>query len=231
MISTPIVGAISAAGKSQSAPDYFLPGCVLSWSFDSILSGVVVDPVNAINGNINGNTNGVAISSWHKGNGAVFYGSGKNLISAANPTQLNSSEISISFWIQTTTTAASIIMEKNSTLGFSLITANLQAHGVPTGRLILATGGASSLGYSSVKINDGLPHHVLCCKGSSGFKIYIDLIDRSAGSVSGTPSYGASDFYVGSRNGLYPFKGKLDSIQLYNRFLTQSDCSLLYANT
>ncbi len=227
MISVPIIGAIASARKSPAAPDYFLPGCVLSWSFEQILSGSVIDPINAINGTINGPT----ISSWHKRNGALLSGSGQNLISATNPTQLNQTEISISFWIQTTTTVASIIMEKDTTSGFSLITSNLRDHGIPTGRLILATGGASSLGYSSVDINDGLPHHVVCCKGSSGFKIYIDSIDRTAGKVAGTPSYGESDFYVGSRNGLYQFNGKLDSIQLYNRFLTQSDASLLYANT
>lgn len=227
MISCMNMGAIAAAARQATASDYYLSGCVLSWSFESIISSYVIDPISGINGLINGPSS----SSWHKLNGMLFSGLSPNLISSVNPTQLNLSEISISFWIKTTTTITSIVIEKNTTDGFSILTSNVYDTGVPTGRIIFATGGSSSLGYSSVAINDGKPHHIVCCRGSSGFKIYIDSVDRTSGSLAGVPSYGASDFYVGSRNGADGFTGSLDSVQIYSRFLTKSDVSLLYANT
>jgi len=77
--------------------------------------------------------------------------------------------------------------------------------------------------------NDGKWHHVVFVyRGSGDGSVYVDGMDDTAISSPGTPTYGADNLTIGSRNGAYGFYGIIDEVKIWNRSLTEEEVKAEY---
>lgn len=133
---------------------------------------------------------------------------------------------SISLWIKTTGTGDAIIIEKDTSTGWSL-----QLYSSPAGVLRMFTGGAETRTNESV--NDGSWHHITVTQSgaynSGSTKIYIDKIEATyALTNAATPAYSTAPLYISGRGTLFPINGELDSVRLYDAVLNTTEIISLF---
>ena len=182
-------------------------------------------------------------SNWVAGkrNGALNFDGTNDFVNFGNQSGLYlRSNLSVFAWIKTSSAYQSVVSWGSAGTGG---VANGQ-YGIGTfgslcggsGRLALYL--ASAWRCSASAINDGVWHHVGYTFDSSGnLQYYID------GATSGSVIATGTQFSAGASNSLvfgtddttanynFPFNGSLDEVRIYNRVLSSTEVSQLYADT
>jgi hypothetical protein len=180
---------------------------------------------------------GTTLSAGLINNKLTFNGSGYITFTsvALLGLQFSTSEISVSCWVKTTQTGATILSLRNSSniqATFDFVIGANPLGGSNNGRTSIGirddggAGGASLSGTTA--INDGNWHHVAVTLNSSqNLKLYVDGISvgsqGSALTTSLTPDVAGSAIGYERRNGTGFLVGDLDDLQIYNRALTPTE--------
>lgn len=129
----------------------------------------------------------------------------------------------LALWVRYTTTANTVIFEKNGNNGFSVQT--------------LSGGAAGGLGFRIGSIarnatgtfNDAVGRLFIFTADASGTAIYVDGQLNATGGAVSDPSYGTNTpIYCGSRNGGAEFTGQGDCFAIYSRYFLASDARAYY---
>ena len=89
---------------------------------------------------------------------------------------------------------------------------------------------------SNTYVNDSRWHNVIAVRDDSikTVKLYVDGVLENTTTYAGTVDRPLSGLYVGISpifGGTYPFKGSIDDLRIYNRTLTTSEVSQIYATS
>lgn len=215
-----IAGNFSTGGSST-----LLDGLLGYWKCDEG-TGTVLDSLGVYNGtptNITNDSSG-AINSAIAFNGTssqVAFGTG------IKPT----TGLSISFWMKTTSTTNSHIIDQTEYLsdwcGF-----RIERHSLG----ITIMFGNNTSGYFdqafNITVGDGNWHHIVMAWNGSTVYLYNDNSKSSAYSWNNTIVYGSGDIlYAGSSGSALYYTGSLDEIAIYNRALTDAEVNSYYIKT
>jgi len=228
-------GSAATLSSSKGQGDFLSNGLVGYWKTDEAswngTAGEVID--SSGNGN-NGQSNptgpwtGPTTASGKFGNGGSFDGS-DDYVSLATSTSLNiTSNITMSVWVKTSSTTGSVI------IGGYNAGADNTGYGLGFGQTVAGKISYWSQTYGSwvtanSLINDGLWHHIAVSVSGTTATFYKD------GQIDGTVTTNVPSSYSGTRaigarkDGLSPFTGSIDDVRVYNRALTPSEVSQLYA--
>lgn len=138
------------------------------------------------------------------------------------------SVFTISLWVQTT----------NPSSGGMVVYTNTSPAYVLGGISIYFSGGNMWVAYSSV-VNNGTGfavsantwYHALITYNSGSTTLYVNGTQRGS-TISGTNSKSGLTIGGGAdSSGSYPFSGLVDDLRVYNRVLSGSEISAIYAKT
>ena len=207
---------------ANTAPFAYVAG------FSSVItSGLVA--YYPFNGNVNdestnnnhGTVNGATVTKDHSNNATgayAFNGSSDYITYPTNGQADGSSDKSAFAWIKSTNTNTGMIYHNNVT--------ELSVDSSGYFQTMLFGGNRI---VSNKLINDGNWHFVGATVSNSATYLYVDNVLVGSGSSSTGGSL-HSTAYTGSNEGAYAwfFKGSIDEIMLYNRYLTATEIQSLY---
>jgi len=197
------------------------------WKLDES-SGDAVDAVASLNAV---NTS-VTYSAGKINNGAVYNGSAYHTI-ADNAAIKPSSDISISCWVNITSTSSyQMLLAKGENTGDTR-SYEMRCYGTTTKiEVQMRTGGGSyDASRTTTAIGTGVWTHIVYTRTGTTHKIYINGVSdtlESSVTTSGTIDYSTDSLWFGQRNGGLRFNGKLDEIGIWNVELSSSEVSELY---
>lgn len=197
------------------------------WKLDES-SGDAVDAVASLNAV---NTS-VTYSAGKINNGAVYNGSAYHTI-ADNAAIKPSSDISISAWVNITSTSSyQMLLAKGENTGDTR-SYELRCFGTTTRLEVqMRTGGGSyDASQTTTAIGTGVWTHIVYTRTGTTHKIYINAVSDTLSSsvtTSGSIDYNADNLWFGQRNGAFRFNGKLDEVGIWNVALTQAEVTELY---
>jgi hypothetical protein len=170
----------------------------------------------------NANTTGFAYASGNLGSGAYFDGTDDYLSVPDSSAVEPSGAFSIGFWFSTTQTGNRVIIEKDTSNGYSV-----QRDADNT--IKMNVGSTTTQIKASGNYNDGAWHYaVFVYRGPNDGSAYIDGIDRTSTNNPGTPSYSTGVLYLGGRATTLPYNGGLEHVGLWSRALSASEVVALY---
>ena len=211
------------AATINVAPRNF--GLVGYWSFDGKNMGTTSSRDLTNNGNTGWLINGPLRAAGKLGQALSFDGS-NDYVSVSDNTALEPAiPFSVSVWAKFTTTANTVVLEKDGNNGYSVQTLS--------SGLIMASGGAGAGNRitTSVTTNNNQWHHaVFVVTGSNNGdgKAYIDGVDRTSEADPSAPLYSTGALVIGSRSGTVAFPGLIDEVRVYNRALSDKEVRTLY---
>ena len=192
-------------------------------------SGVALYQLDG-NANDTGLANGArkAIDTTDKA--ASFNGS-SSVIDFSQPLLINT--FSVSFWINTTSTASQRILG-NPYGGAGDYGLNIRIEAT-TGHLEVewsADGTNAIILDTATSVNDGNWHHIVATWDEGGQKIYIDN-NEEASSTNASDQYATTDtFKIGANwNNTEHYNGKLDDVRIYSDVLTSTEVGYIYNHT
>ena len=167
-------------------------------------------------------------------NALEFDETNPDYVKALDSASYHVQNLSISAWVKTTNAQGSIIHLRSSSGDYSWRTWRLGINGGKAFVQVNDGGSTAVTHHSQNTVNDGEWHHVVGVINGDEKKlmIYID------GNLSGTyTSYtnpidytSVDEIYIGAFDATnVPFNGKIDEVRIYNKALSSSEVSTLYA--
>lgn len=206
------------------------PALVLAFKFDEGTGTTTNDSISQYNGTF------VNTPAWIPGkerNGTRFTVAGNTFITFGDNQRVNITEqnYTTSMWINTTNGsigAGDVGMvyttDAGDSRGFSFFTTDTNLYNC---RLEMS-GGPVDVG--TVGFGDNLWHNIVCLRNTTHLSIWVDGTIRAIGAIAGSPDT-SNQFRLGERlNGQWNYQGGLDELYIWNKSLTVSDISTLYAN-
>ena len=203
------------------------PTLILDCDFNNNFTNKVSGGVQLIAGNVNGLPSFVSDGSG--GYAATFNGS-QSLKTNAN-FLINSDKVSISFWLKTSQTAQSFIIELSNNSD-SNNAFRVQINGSRLENKITGTDHNQSWNWanSSININDNTwRHFVIVINRSLGINQNYIYINDTLQSIQNSSTDNNGNFvnnilYIGQRaGGSYGFNGQMKNLKIWNRILSQSE--------
>ncbi|MEI6455652.1 MAG: LruC domain-containing protein [bacterium] len=198
-------------------------GLIAAWHFDENSGTVAGDALGQHNGTVYSSTWTPGI----RGSALKFDGiTGHVQVPYNASINLTGDKISFSFWFRQNQTGSEgtfifqnvkyiVKIDSQGKVSFQLYT--------PAWRSIV-------MNYAD-RILDADWHHVAATYDGTTMKLFIDGVLKVSGTNSGTLNTSNSDVYIGNQNTINPFKGTMDEVLLYDRALTDSEVSMIYAST
>jgi len=214
-----IPGVVASSIRSSNFPT---SGLIGYWKMDES-SGDLIDAHSTYDGTPTSLTYSVsgAINTAVTFNGTssrVAFGTG------IKPT----TGLSVSFWMKTTSTASSFIIDLTGYVsnwcGFRI---ERHSNGITA---FLADNTANYLDEAvNVTVGDGSWHHVVMTWNGSNVYVYTDNSKSTAFPWSSTIVYETGDIlYAGSSSSGSYYTGSLDELAIYNRALTDEEVTILF---
>ncbi len=157
-------------------------------------------------------------SSAQTPGGALSFGGVSEYIEVPDAASLDiSATVTIEMWIQTTTAANAVLLEKsnnNTNYGLQLNAGKLLFLVSPNA----ATGQLQSHGA----VNDGQWHHVAGTynQATHTMNVYIDgTVDNTSATITDAITPNTQTLLIGSRSGTLAFAGQMDEIRIWSREL------------
>jgi hypothetical protein len=207
------------------------------WKMDSTNSGYFADNISGKNLTCAGNPK---IVSGVVGNAASF-NEGATGQTATNGTfSITGQVCTLSFWMWWGTNTTAVAIEYSPNFNFN------NAFMFQADNSVFAFAMSSSSGTynggrpTTLPTHDEWHHYVVTMNrgttvgGTNGVSMWIDGVSNSmtqifTNNLSASTFSEAKGLYIATRNGtLYPFSGKFDDFQVFNRALTQSEITQLY---
>lgn len=172
-------------------------------------------------------------SSGIFGNGSLFNGS-SSYLRAGSFVSL-SSNMAISAWIKTSSSAKQFIVQQNRNAAnfeneyvFQISSGNINFWDYGTGEF-----GFDENSSSSKLINDSMWHHVVFIKRGTSGEFFIDGVLNGTKNASQDITYGSSDLVIGrdQRDSTFYFNGSIDEVMIFNRSLSSQEVLALYNST
>jgi outer membrane biosynthesis protein TonB len=203
------------------------------WTLDSISSGKVTDNIGVAPLTVYG---GAGTTAGTVGQAIDLDGT-NDYLESSSPSHGNlSSDLSISFWINTVSKRTEGIISKYNAAG----TESGYLVGIEDDGTIFTKIGGNNLSNTDNRdyratgkfVNDGKWHHiVVSIKLGDYIKFYIDGVEQASHSVK-TIAYNSSTSLNIGRNPWLPygtyFKGKVDQVKIFNKALSSSEASSLF---
>ena len=194
--------------------------------------------VNDVGGNYNVIATDITYTNGKFNQAASFNGSTSEINfedGGIMSTSAISNSFSISWWMQTTSTAnAALFNNANNFAGaFGFY---VEISSITTGTLRLGTnydGGTTIWGETTTTVNDGNWHHIVLVKNNSSttMKIYIDASEALSLTISGGAQVG-HDLYFGNYELYsYLYTGLLEQTRTYNSALSAANITDIYNNS
>ncbi len=192
--------------------------------------------IQAYDSSINSN-NSVLVNSpsWGTGkigNALTFDGVNDYAVMPSNSaiSQFGTGEFSVSVWFKSSSATQQFLID-NKTAGTNLAGYNIYLSASGAANFKVADGTTQHQTTSPTGLSDGLWHHLVGTRTSSGLKIYID--GNQAGSLNNGGSHNVTNstsMYFGSYNSTpgLPLSGSMDEVRFYSRALSASEISNMY---
>jgi len=236
-------GTLTGAAGTIGSPDYSSPqlnfinqNLGAYWNMDETPNTTTVADSSGNGNNGTSSINSNISNGWY-GRARTFNGSNQ-VINVGNGSSLSpgSNSFTISAWIKTSSSTSQKIYAKDNCSSGSLIQFDVQNTNIVRFQ-IGNSSRTTSLVNSTSTVADGNWHHVVGMRdtASGTLKVYIDgVLDNSASdSIAGQSINNAVNATIG-RCGTFNtevFNGSIDELRIYNTALTNSQVSLLYANS
>jgi hypothetical protein len=139
---------------------------------------------------------------------------------------INTTSLTIEFYVKTTATTNLVILEKGpSNMNFHAQTGNDAMQN--TGKIMFGTNSYYTNKVLTGVINDGKWHHVAFTysKTSKTLKAYTDLVLTDTRTGVSDVIANTDDWFIGSRNGLYTFNGEIAELRFWDAELSLTDLS------
>lgn len=174
-------------------------------------------------------TGAVLTGGGFDGKGAYSFDGVDDKITSTQTVPFNLTVFTVSFWISTTTTNNTVVMERGANNGWSIQT---MPSNLGVGKIGMVSGGASSVARSLNTINDGAWHYVAIVNNNAVATVYVDGEDVTLGNVTGAPSYNSVPFIIGQREtDIAVFNGGISNVKIFNRALTPEEIAVEYKRT
>lgn len=174
-------------------------------------------------------TGAVLTGGGFDGKGAYRFDGVDDKITSTQTVPFNLTVFTVSFWISTTTTNNTVVMERGANNGWSIQT--MPSH-LGVGKIGMVSGGTSSVARSLNTINDGAWHYVAIVNNNAVATVYVDGEDVTLGNVTGAPSYNSVPFIIGQREtDIGVFNGGISNVKIFNRALTPEEIAVEYKRT
>lgn len=202
------------------------------WRMDSVNSSIVFDSSGYSN-NLTRTNIVINSSSGIFGNGSLFNGANGYL--RDDTFSALASNITLSAWIKTSSSAKQFILQQNRNLGNYQ---NEYVFQISSGNLDFWDYGTSDYGFlgeenTSEIINDGGWHHVVFVKRGVLGEFYIDGVADGTKTALQDVVYGTSDLVIGrdNRDVTSYFDGAIDEVMIFNRSLSSQEIRALHNAT
>lgn len=193
-----------------------------------------------INTMIAGGTSNLPTFTLEGGEYAATFNGSQSLKTNANFV-IGTDKVSISFWIKTSQTALTAILELSSNINnfnaFGVFINNLLANRID----IIDHISGYNLGNSAININDNNWHHVILMidrslVGNQQNKIYVDgilsYVQNTSYQSDLNGNWGLFPLFIGQRGGsLYGFNGRIKFLKMFNYPLSTTEITNLYNKT
>lgn len=208
------------------------------WKFDEASGSTASATVGGIDGSLSGSA---AFVGGISGNALDLSAAGGSYASFGDNFGLTATSYSISFWVNSTSTATDqIILGKHRATFVSGYFVGMGANG-PYGAADKAWAYQSSFPgnqpISTTSINDGTWHHVAVTYniGTGSHTMYVDGAPGESSTIAAGMVAAAADFMVGgifnsSGTAISTFTGKVDDLQIYGEVLSDDDVNYLFNN-
>lgn len=198
------------------------------WKLDEA-SGNATDSISSISA-VNAS---VTYSAGKINNGAVYNGTAFHTIADSSSVR-PASDISISMWVNitSTTTSFQMLMAKGENAGDTR-SYEVRCFGT-TSQIevqMRAGGGTFIQARTTTAIGTGTWKHIVFTRTGATNKIYIDSVsDTLASNLTQTTTidYFTDALWLGQRNAGLRFDGKLDEVGIWNVALTQAEVNEIY---
>lgn len=213
-------------------------GLVLWWTLDGEDSASITNVLDRAIYGFNGytvNTGGSSNYVTGRVGQALAFDGINDTVDAPDNRLLNSNELSISVWFQTSSATARDVVFKCGTGVFTGYVVRLNSDGpgatFANGHLSFYNGAAwTAVDLGSGAISDGNWHHIVAgSSGSSSFLYFDGSLKTNKTSTSNHSSTRPFQLGFNGFDTTY-FTGKIDELRVYNRTLSASEVSQLYRN-
>ncbi len=223
----PSLGIIASAQRTQSYGNLILSesGLVSYWRLGET-SGTFADLKGVNTGTLVGAdiTRGVT-GLINDPNAAITFGvAGTTRVDVSNNASLDLADtFTLECWFKRSETGT------GSVYGFIDRGAGAYQTQIRFGFPSVSIGGTGSICLSSVSVVDLLRHHLMVTKTGASSKLYLDGVDRTSGTASGTGTNNGSSLGLGSdAGGGENFNGTLDECAIYSVVLTAAQALAHY---
>lgn len=201
----PSVVTYSAASAAINVPDFPTSGLLAFWKLDD---------VNDSSGNnyTLTNNNSVTFNSGKIGNAAYFQGNGSSL---SRSFSLNTSEMTVSFWVKNTQTDVGQLDLIGQWSGGGWL-----IHITLAGIAFYAP----SVVYGTTGVVNGLWRHIVATRSATTSKIFVDGVEYVSGNSGGGAVNTSTNLFIGNPN----YQIELDAVGIWDRVLTTEEIAQLY---
>ncbi len=208
--------------KAVQNTQEFPEGLIAWWRFDEADGNQAIDEAGNFNGTLNGSTRTTGIN----GGALHFAGDGSNVSINSSPgLNLTGDAVSMSIWF------ARDDLDAPGTFFFINSKVIFRMSGTGKISLNIYSPAFTSLVIDwSDRVIDQDWHHLVGVYDGSLMYIYLDGELLKSKAASGNLNSSSADLLLGSQSSVNFLSGQLDEAMIFNRALTQTDVSYLYAN-